>query len=343
MSDTPDIGLKVSSQEKTHSPSLDVSRHFAVSEQQAGKRLDRVIASFASVSRSQGKVLIDQAHVWVNGRQKKKAGYLVRANDQLSVLLLHDPPTVAVPEAIPLDVLYEDEALAAINKRAGMVVHPAPGQWKGTVVNALLFRWGWTDSGTSLRPGIVHRLDKDTSGVMLVAKKQRIGEHLARQFQDRQIHKTYSAVVVGHLVAPAGEIALPIGRHPTERKKMSVHARHSRAAVSRYQVVAEAEGVSFVRLFPQTGRTHQLRVHMAALGHPVIGDRIYGLPPSKLARTPDIVQGFPRQALHAEAIQFRHPLNDEMMTVCAPYPPDLTALLAGLGVSPGKENGHVFN
>jgi len=322
-----------------------VSHHYTVSEQQAGQRLDRIIAGFSSVSRSQAKVLIDQAHVWVNG-VVKKAGYLVRANEQLSVLPLPARPTVAVPQAIPLDILYEDEALAAINKPAGMVVHPAPGQWQGTVVNALLFRWGWTDSGPpfpSLRPGIVHRLDKDTSGVMLIAKNQRIGEQLARQFQERQIRKTYCAVVVGHLSPPAGEIALPIGRHPTERKKMSVHARRSRSALSRYRVMAEAEGVSFVRLFPHTGRTHQLRVHMAALGHPLIGDRIYGLPASKLGGTPDIVQGFPRQALHAEAIQFRHPLKDEMMTVSAPYPADLAMLLAGLGVSPRKENGHVLN
>ena len=336
-----DTGLNVSSQEKTYTSS-DASQHYAVSEQQAGQRLDRIIASFLSVSRSQAKVLIDQAHVWVNGITKK-AGYLVRANEQLRVLPLPVAPTVAVPQAIPLDILYEDEVLAVINKPAGMVVHPAPGQWQGTVVNALLFRWGWTDSGPALRPGIVHRLDKDTSGVMLIAKKQRIGEHLARQFQDRQIHKTYCAVVVGHLAAPAGEISLPIGRHPTERKKMSVHARRSRSALSRYQVVAEAEGVSFVRLFPHTGRTHQLRVHMAALGHPLVGDRIYGLPGSKLGGTPEIVQGFPRQALHAEAIQFRHPLKDEMMILCAPYPADFVALLAGLGVSPRKENGHVLN
>ena len=326
MSDSSDIDLKVLSQDKTHSPPSGVSQHYTVSEQQAGQRLDRIIASFTSVSRSHGKVLIDQAHVWVNGR-RKKAGYPVRAKDQVSVVLVQDTPLVAAPQAIPLDVLYEDEALAAINKPAGMVVHPAPGQWEGTVVNALLFRWGWTGSGLTLRPGIVHRLDKDTSGVMLVAKKQRIGEHLARQFQDRQIHKTYCAVIFGHPVAPAGEIALPIGRHPTERKKMSVHARRGRAALSRYQVVAEAEGVSFIRLFPQTGRTHQLRVHMASLGHPVIGDRVYGLSASKLGGTPDIVRDFPRQALHAEAIQFRHPVKDEMMTVCAPCPADITALL----------------
>jgi 23S rRNA pseudouridine1911/1915/1917 synthase len=150
---------------------------------------------------------------------------------------------------------------------------------------------------------------------MLVAKNQRVCEQLARQFQARQIHKTYCAVVVGHLAAPAGEIAFPIGRHPTERKKMLVHARHSRSALSRYQVVAESQGVSFVRLFPETGRTHQLRVHMAAFGHPLVGDGVYGLPASKLGNAPGIVQGFSRQALHAEAIRFCHPVREEMMTL----------------------------
>lgn len=335
-------GLRAAWQGEAEASLLEMRQYYTVSEQQAGQRLDRIIASFLSITRSQAKILIDQAHVSVNG-VPKKAGYVVRANEQLSALPLPKAPLIAVPQAIPLDIVYEDESLVAINKPAGLVVHPAPGRWQGTVVNALLFRWGWPDSGPSLRPGIVHRLDKDTSGVMLVAKNQCIGEQLARQFQARQIHKTYCAVVVGYLTAPAGEIALPIGRHPTERKKMSVHARHSRSALSRYQVVAESQGVSFVRLFPETGRTHQLRVHMAALGHPLVGDGVYGLPASKLGSAPDIVQGFSRQALHAEAIQFCHPVREEMMTLRAPYPADIVALLAALGVFAEGENGHVLN
>jgi 23S rRNA pseudouridine1911/1915/1917 synthase len=338
----PNKGLGAAWQGEAEASLPEVRQRYTVSEQQAGQRLDRIIASFLSITRSQAKVLIDQAHVSVNG-VRKKAGYVVRANEQLSALPLPEAPTIAVPQAIPLDIVYEDESLVAINKPAGLVVHPAPGQWRGTVVNALLFRWGWTDSGSSLRPGIVHRLDKDTSGVMLVAKNQRVCEQLARQFQARQIHKTYCAVVVGHLAAPAGEIAFPIGRHPTERKKMSVHARHSRSALSRYQVVAESQGVSFVRLFPETGRTHQLRVHMAAFGHPLVGDGVYGLPASKLGNAPGIVQGFSRQALHAEAIRFCHPVREEMMTLRAPYPADLVALLAALGISAEGENGHVLN
>ena len=308
------------------------TRWFVVSAEHSGQRLDRVVASVLKASRSQAKVLIDQARVVVNG-QAKKAGYCVRIDDKLCVDPLPAAPTKATPQAIHLDVLYEDEVILAINKPPAMVVHPAPGQWHGTVVNALLFRWGWNDSGHSLRPGILHRLDKDTSGVLLVAKDEISAERLARQFQARQIHKTYGAVAVGHFRAQTGRVELPIGRHPTDRKKMSVHARHGRAALSRYQVVAEAQGLSFVHLFPETGRTHQLRVHMAALGHPLVGDQVYGPAHSRLREAPALAQAFSRQALHAEAIRFCHPVRGRPMTIRAPYPPDMRALLSAIGVS----------
>jgi 23S rRNA pseudouridine1911/1915/1917 synthase len=217
----------------------------------------------------------------------------------------------------------------AINKPAGMVVHPAAGRWQGTVVNALLFRWGRKEGAETLRPGIVHRLDKDTSGVLLVAKDLQTQEHLAGQFKDRQVHKIYVAVVVGHFSAPAGEIALPIGRHPIDRKKMSVHARRSRAAVSRYQVIAVSNGVSLVRLFPETGRTHQLRVHLAAIGHPIVGDKVYGKR-GALRDCAPAASAFPRQALHAEAIRFRHPASGTTLTIHAPYPADFSQLLSDL-------------
>jgi 23S rRNA pseudouridine1911/1915/1917 synthase len=235
-------------------------------------------------------------------------------------------PMTATPQEIPLEVLYEDEFLAAINKPAGLVVHPAPGQWDGTVVNALLFHWRKTAPLDSLRPGIVHRLDKDTSGVLLVAKDERTLERLAYQFKERQVHKTYVAVVVGRFTKPSGEIAWPIGRHPVDRKKMSIHARHSRPALSRYQVVAEHGGVTFVRLFPETGRTHQLRVHLAALGHAIVGDKVYG-PPDTLHGLAQTVRTFPRQALHAESLQFHHPATGIELTFTAPYPADFAQLL----------------
>ena len=306
--------------------SLTVSaQRFVVSPAQAGQRLDRVLASLTSQTRSHIKLLIDQARVRVAGTPPK-AGYLLRSQEEIEILPLPAVPSTATPQEIPLVMLYEDEFLAAINKPAGMVVHPAPGQWNGTVVNALLFRWGQTDTAHSLRPGIVHRLDKDTSGVLLVAKDERTLEGLSAQFKAREVHKTYMAVVVGRFSASTGEIAWPIGRHPTERKKMSIFARRARPALSRYQVVAEHGGVTLVQLSPETGRTHQLRVHLAALGHPIVGDQVYGSPSAWRTLAP-LIRTFPRQALHAQSLQFRHPVTDTVLVITAPYPADFAQLL----------------
>ena len=300
-------------------------QRFVVTSSQAGQRLDRLLTNLTAATRSQIKLLIDHERVRVAG-QCKKAGYLVRAQEEIEVLPLPVVPSTVTPQEIPLDVLYEDEFLAAINKPAGMVVHPAPGQWDGTVVNALLFRWRRPDVTASLRPGIVHRLDKETSGVLLVAKDERTLERLAYLFKERQVHKTYVAVVVGRFSVPTGEIAWPIGRHPVDRKKMSIHARNSRPALSRYQVVAEYGGVTLVRLCPETGRTHQLRVHLAALGHPIVGDKVYGSSAALHGRAP-AVRTFPRQALHAESLQFRHPVTGAELAITAPYPADFAQLL----------------
>ena len=301
-----------------------------------GQRLDQVVAAGMLITRSQAKILIGRQRVAVDG-QYKKASYPVRLGERIDVFPLPSCPQTATPQAIALDILYEDDFLIAINKPAGMVVHPAPGQWQGTVVNALLFRWGWQDSGPSLRPGIVHRLDKDTSGVLLVAKNARVCERLAEQFQARQVQKTYVALVVGRFAEPTGAVTLPIGRHPSDRKKMSVNARHSRSAVSRYQVMTEKMGVSLVRLFPHTGRTHQLRVHMAAVGHPLLGDSVYGFSANHpgLRAAPPVVKAFPRHALHAASIQFMHPDSGTRQTIDAPFPDDFAALLTILGISHG--------
>jgi len=304
-------------------------QHFVVSAEMTGQRLDRALASMTAETRSHIKTLIEHERVRVAG-EIKKAGYLLRAGDEIEMFPLVDPPAAAIPQDLPLEILYEDEFLAAINKPPGMVVHPAPGQWQGTVVNALLARWGWQESAGSLRPGIIHRLDKDTSGVLLVAKDSRTQERLSAQFRERQVRKMYIAVVVGQWAQPAGEIRLPIGRHPIERKKMSVHARQSRAAVSRYCVVAEADGVSLVQLYPETGRTHQLRVHLAAIGHPILGDVVYGTP-GRFRTLPLAIRTFPRQALHARELQFQHPVNQRSITVHAPYPEDLQLLFSTLG------------
>lgn len=305
-----------------------------IGTEQAGKRLDQVVAAGLVITRSQAKMLVARQRVAVDG-QHKKAGHPVRSGERIDILPLPPLPETARPQDIALDILYEDDFLIAINKPAGMVVHPAPGQWQDTVVNALLFRWGRQNSGPSLRPGIVHRLDKNTSGVLLVAKNSRVCEQLAEQFQARQVQKTYAAIVVGRFVESTGAVTLPLGRHPSDRKKMSVHARHSRSAISRYQVMAETLGVSLVRLFPHTGRTHQLRVHMAALGHPLIGDTVYGFSAHHpgLHAVPPVVKTFPRQALHAESIQFLHPNSGARQTIRAPFPDDFVTILTVLGMS----------
>lgn len=315
--------------EEVNSVSVPLApQRFVVLPSQAGQRLDRVLATLTSTTRSHIKLLIDHERVRVAG-QPRKAGYLMHAQEEIEVLPLPSLAMTVVPQDIPLDILYEDEFLAALNKPAGMVVHPAPGQWQGTVVNALLSRWGQDEATDSLRPGIVHRLDKDTSGVLLVARDHQTLERLAQQFKDRQVYKTYMAVVAGRFSVSAGEITLPIGRHPVDRKKMSIYARRSRAAVSRYQVVAESDGVTLVRLFPETGRTHQLRVHLAAIGHPIIGDTVYGS--QKVARNlAAAAYAFPRQALHAESIRFRHPAHGALLNIHAPYPEDFAQLLAAV-------------
>jgi len=301
---------------------------FIVSPGLVGQRLDRALAKLTAATRSHIKMLIEHECVHVAG-VVQKAGYALRLGDVIEIAPLVEPLAAAVPQKIALEILYEDDFLAAINKPAGMVVHPAPGQWQGTVVNALLAYWGWQESPASLRPGIVHRLDKDTSGVLLVAKDHQTQERLAAQFKERRIHKEYVAVVVGRFSALQGEIALPIGRHPSDRKKMSVHARHSRAAVSRYQVISQAQAMSLLRLFPETGRTHQLRVHLAAIGHPIVGDAVYGTR-AMLRDLPPEGREFPRQALHAAAIEFCHPATQHPLAIVAPYPADLARLIETL-------------
>ncbi len=238
-----------------------------------GRRLDIVLAHLADATRSQMKILIDEQRVWVGGTNRK-ASALVSAGEVIEFLPLASAPMTATPQDIPLEILYEDEYLAVINKPPGVVVHPAPGQWEGTVVNALLFRWGWSEELNTCRPGIVHRLDKDTSGVLLVAKDQKTLERLSQAFKERRVHKVYTAVACGYLRSASGTIELPIGRHPSDRKKMAIRMHDGRTAVSRYQVIQKAAGVSLLRLFPETGRTHQLRVHLAAIGHPILGDKV---------------------------------------------------------------------
>jgi 23S rRNA pseudouridine1911/1915/1917 synthase len=290
----------------------------------AGTRLDSfVAASDVGLSRSQVRHLIDDGRVTIAGRVRK-AGQLVRAGDEVQVDVPPVSPTSAEPEALPLTVLYEDETLVVINKAPGMVVHPAPGRWHGTLVNALLHRWGPMPGHDASRPGIVHRLDRDTSGVMVIARTASALEHLGRQFAARTVSKRYVAVVRGVMRQEVLRIDAPIGRHAVERKKMSTRARRARTAVTRVRVLERFGGATLVEAAPETGRTHQIRVHLAARGHPIIGDAVYGNP------RPHESSWIGRQALHAAALGIVHPERGAPMTFQAELWPDMIALLTTL-------------
>jgi len=221
-------------------------------------------------------------------------------------------------------VLHEDALVIAINKAPGMVVHPAPGRWHGTLVNALLHRWGRLPSRDDARPGIVHRLDRDTSGVMIIARTPAALDHLARQFHDRTVAKRYLAVVRGVVRHDELVIDAPIGRHPIERKKMSTRTRRGRAARTRVRVLERFAAATLVEAAPETGRTHQIRVHLAARGHPIVGDALYG--GTRAGRSPAIA----RQALHAASLEVTHPESGVRLRLTAPLWPDLAQLLASL-------------
>ena len=302
----------------------------------AGRRLDRVVAAARGVgTRSQAKQLIDAGCVRVDG-MVRKASHAVRPGERVEIAARAPEPSAIEPEALPLVVLHEDADLLAIDKAAGMVVHPAPGARRGTVVHALAHRLGALPAaGEAERPGIVHRLDRDTSGVLLVARTPAALEGLARQFRERSVEKRYLAVVHGRVARASGTIDRPIGRHPRERKRMSVRSRRPRAAVTYFEVLERLPGATVLRLQPRTGRTHQLRVHLAALGHPIVGDRVYGARSRGRGRALTVLAEFPRQALHAEEIRFRHPATGAPLAVRAPLPPDLMSLLAVLRQAAG--------
>lgn len=298
-------------------------------------RLDRFLGTLSALgTRSRAKALIAGGLVSVDALPRK-ASHVLRAGEQVAVTVPPPEPSDVAAEPLPLVVLYEDAHLLAIDKPPGMVVHPAPGARHGTVVNAVLHRLGaLAGVGAPERPGIVHRLDRDTSGVLLVARTPEALEGLARQFRERTLAKRYVAVVHGTMRAASGVIDQPIGRDPRERKRMSVRPGRGRAAVTRFEVAERLPGATLLRLAPQTGRTHQLRVHLAALGHPIVGDRLYGGRGRARSGTPAAaaaaLEACARQALHAESLAFTHPVSGDRMVVRAALPPDLEHLLGAL-------------
>ncbi|MBE6722288.1 MAG: RluA family pseudouridine synthase, partial [Ruminococcaceae bacterium] len=251
--------------------------HFTVSEEQAGLRLDKFLSEQQiGLTRSLAEKYITEGCVKLAEKPLSKS-YRVEAGDVLTAEIPEPKALDVLPEAIPLDIVYEDSDLLVVNKPKGMVVHPAPGNYTGTLVNALLAYCGDTLSGINgvIRPGIVHRIDKDTSGLLIVAKNDFAHKHLAEQIKVHSFTRIYEAVVYGNLKEDSGTVDEPIGRHPVDRKKMAVTEKNSRNAVTHFQVLLRYQGFTYVRLKLETGRTHQIRVHMAYLGHPVAGDPVY--------------------------------------------------------------------
>ena len=289
-----------------------------------GERADALLSLLIpDLSRSAAQKLLERGAVMSNGRP-------VRKNDkpapgQLLEVSLPDPePIDVIPQDIPLDVVYEDGDVIVVNKPVGLVVHPAPGHPDGTLVNALLYHCGNSLSGINgqLRPGIVHRIDRDTSGLIIAAKNDRAHLALAAQLQDHSLARTYEAVAVGGFKADSGTVDAPIGRHPADRKKMAVDRRNGREAVTHWSVLARWPGYTHLECRLETGRTHQIRAHLASIGHPLLGDTVYG------AKKP--VPGLAGQCLHARRLRFVHPSTGRIIEVECPLPSWFQAVLEKL-------------
>ena len=279
-----------------------------------GERLDAFLArSMEGTTRSAAQRLIEEGCVLRNGKPGKKNDKL-NIGDEISVTLPEPKPVDIVAKEIPLQIVYEDEDVLVINKPKGLVVHPAAGHEDDTLVNGLLYAMGDRLSGINgeLRPGIVHRIDKDTSGLLAVAKNDFAHTVLASQLKDHSMARTYEAIVCGNLKEDSGTVDAPIGRHPTDRKKMCVTARNARNAVTHWEVVARYRGYTHVRCRLETGRTHQIRVHMAHIGHPILGDGVYGRKKPELGQT--------SQCLHAGILCFAHPRDGRPVAVMAELP-----------------------
>jgi 23S rRNA pseudouridine1911/1915/1917 synthase len=291
-----------------------------------------------TISRSHASRLIRAGHITVNGLIKKP-GYLTKLGDVVRSEIPSPKPITSRPEAIPLSVLYEDGDVIVLNKPPGLVVHPGAGHKSKTLVNALLFHCPDLEGiGGDLRPGLVHRLDKDTSGTLVVAKNDMAHEGLSHQFKKRQVQKRYLAIVYGNMKASAGVIDLSIGRHPTDRKKMSTQSRRSRPTETRWKVKEVFSGVTLLEIDLRTGRTHQIRVHCAAIGHPVVGDATYGgkrrWQDTSLPKAQALLKSVQRQMLHAWRLSFVHPRTGQWTGFESPLPKDMASVLEELRTIP---------
>lgn len=310
---------------------------FTVTDCEAGMRLDVFLSRQAgALSRTSIMKAIQEGKVSVDGKFVKPSRRL-KAGESVLVMPVEVQPCELVPEDIPIAILYEDPHLVVVNKPPGMVVHPGAGNLKGTLVNALLYRCrDLSGIGGVLRPGIVHRLDKDTSGVLVVAKTDEAHESLARQFRERSVKKVYITLVYGDMENDDGIVDLPIGRHPVKRRFMSVRHSHGKEAITRWEVIERFGFCTLLRVETLTGRTHQIRVHLKAIGHPVVGDQLYGSRRKVVFNGDRVTQErlfkMKRQALHAFMISITHPVYGKPMDFVAPLPGDMEELLGFLRV-----------
>jgi 23S rRNA pseudouridine1911/1915/1917 synthase len=289
--------------------------------QDGSKRLDVFAAEKTGITRSQIRILIKKGHILVNDKTSNPS-YTVQPDDMIELVRPEPVADLLIPEDIPIDILYSDEYLVIVNKQAGMVVYPSAGHNQGTLLNALAFRFKKMASiGGPLRPGVVHRLDKDTSGVMVAALDDHVYYSLAEQFKNRTIQRRYSALIFGNIREDSGEIIMNIGRSSSDRKKMSTRTRHGKKALTQWKVTRRFGVATLIEARLGTGRTHQIRVHFAAIGHPVLGDITYGRKTSVESKYGHVV--FPRQMLHAELLGFTHPATGHYIEFSSPLPRDM--------------------
>ena len=313
---------------------MSESRVVTVSAEEASRRLDLFLAQkLEQFSRSALQRWIESGHVTIQG-ERCKANYQVKEGEQILIVPPAQEPLELVPESIPLHIVYEDDVLVVVDKPSGMVVHPGAGNRQGTLANALLHHFQAISKVGTIRPGIVHRLDKATSGLMVVAKNDQAHQFLADQFKARQVEKRYLALVYGRLKEKEGTVDVPLGRDPRARTRMSTRGRRSREAQTHYQVIRYYLEFSYVQVSPLTGRTHQIRVHFQHLGHPVVGDETYGKKASRNLKDPgqaEAIGNLGRYFLHAAFLAFLHPGTKERVFFEIPLPEELAQFLSALG------------
>jgi 23S rRNA pseudouridine1911/1915/1917 synthase len=289
---------------------------FCIEKEEDEIRLDKLLKNrFSSYSRTYFQYLIENQSVTINGKGVKK-GQKPKQDDEIEIFFLHSPEIDLLPQPIPLEILYEDEDIICVNKPAGMVVHPAPGHAKDTFVNALLYHCRSLErEEETIRPGIVHRLDKETSGVLLAAKTIKTHQKLIEAFSQRKVHKKYLAITIG--CPGERRIEAPIGRHPTRRKEMAIREEDGREAITLCKPLKKGDIFSLVEIEPITGRTHQIRLHLKSINTPILGDAVYGS--ERVNRRYQV----PRQLLHAHTLTFRHPIQKNSLTITAPLPKEI--------------------